>query len=315
MIDETAEEYEIQRAQQKLVANRKAMNSTADQPIGEFTGDALAALASKQERSIDGFARRAGVQVPLHPSGDFATRISAATAAMTEIRKEIPHERFVEASERRAEKNRRGRIGLAMKRGVPDDSGVLAVASAEATPSGEAVALLSGILERREGIQGPEHGRKAGVPACGAIIVVLGDVNTGKTAAAARLVARHPRDALYIRASSLPPPDGTFDQVSFDRQAAVEKQQQLIRAADLVVIDEIGVETYPWWVSEWCCLRWPNKVTVLLGNTTGKDFLERYQDPRFHSRLLDRQDQRVLPRGMGLFVLKTKGSMHRLPLP
>lgn len=305
-------EEEITRAQELLKARRDQLAAPEERFVGELVVDSLHVLATQQEHAVDGFARRAGVSVPVHQSGDFAQRITSVTEAMVSVRAMVPPARFARAHVEKSRLERNRRLSLAKGRGVPDDDGVLAVAVASVTPTGEAVSLLSSVMERRESLS---VGRSIQAPPKhGALVVLLGDVDTGKTAAGARLVALHHREALYIRASALPPPDGTLDQVSFDRQASVEKIQAMIRGVDLLVIDEIGVESNPWWVTEWCCLRWPKKVTFVLGNSTGKAFRERYSDPRFYSRLIDRQDPKILPNG-GMFTLKTAAGMHKLAAP
>jgi hypothetical protein len=185
------------------------------------------------------------------------------------------------APERRPTRPGDGRerlVRLARERGVPNDPGVLAVASAPEPPSGEAVAIVLGHICRREQVcledwraahPGAPDPVEPPPPSVGLLLFVTGDNDTGKTAAGARAVAWHRRGALYVRANSLPPADESLRGVSFDRQEQVARARQRVQDVDLLIVDEVGVESDPGLVTEWASSRFPGKMTILLGNGGG----------------------------------------------
>ena len=273
------------------------------------------------------------METPPHAVGEPATQKQVAVARLVRGLKPLPEgeEPLAIESPRAVPKPaptppavRRARLASrAVSRGAPDDPGVLAVASAPEDPPGEAVAAILGLLRRREEVC-LEDWRKVHPDAApphlppmtvGLIVFLVGDVDTGKTAAAARAVAWHRRGALYLRAGALPPPDESLRGVSFDRQEVVSRQRQRALDVDLLVIDEVGTEPDPRAVTEWACLRWPRKATVLLGNTGDKGYWQRYADPRFVSRIKERQDRRVVGDAGGYRIVARDKKMHELPLP
>lgn len=221
-------------------------------------------------------------------------------------------------------------LARAAERGVPPDPGVLAVALADRLPDGEALRIVVGHMRAREkacladwrashpGERPPEEPPPATV---GLLLFVVGDNDTGKTAAGGRVVTRHRRGALYIRANAIPPLDEAMRGVAFDRQEQVARQRERLLNVDLLVVDEVGVEADPSLVTELACMRWPRKATVLLGNVGGEDaarraaFWQRYADPRFVSRIRDRQDARVVGSDGGYRVIVSDRDMHLRPTP
>lgn len=145
--------------------------------------------------------------------------------------------------------------------------------------TGVAASELDRAMERRGD---PRQARPA-------IVVILGGAGVGKTAAMARAIARHQRDAHYAYAR-----DASIALVARHRSFALERSHaelsQKLHEVDLLALDELGTEP-PALTTELIHLvaaRWEEgRATLLAGNLSPEQFTARYvaTDVRFASRL------------------------------
>jgi len=178
---------------------------------------------------------------------------------------------------------------LAALRGIPGDLEVRRWAL-EAHPSGPLFDALREAIEWRRA-QCASHGGDVA-----AVRVLLGSPGTGKTSALAWAASSWERRALYRTADAIA---RTKDETSFQEAAGVS----------LLVLDELGIESYPDRVTELLLARWTNGGLTLCGsNLSFGEFEARYLAGA-GQRLADRLRQQKA-RGLRTFVKATWASFR-----
>lgn len=186
------------------------------------------------------------------------------------------------------EKQQAEREELCALRGVPLDHEVRRYAL-DTHPHGELFAAIREAIAWQREQQERSGGR---VPA---LRVLVGPPGTGKTCAIAWACASWPKRALYRTADAL----SSLKKTDAEWREAVN--------VSLLVIDELGIESYPDVLVELLLARWTaGALTLCASNLSVEDFIARYF-ARAGERLADRLTQQR-SRGLRTFVKATWAS-------
>lgn len=209
------------------------------------------------------------------------------------------------AAHARAMEDRRRRNALralAEERDVPLETGLRDVVLDDAPLMTDAMLAATDALAWRGIHDGHGRGRRP------VILVVAGPPGTGKSAALSRVVAHHERTARYVTAAQV---------ATTVRNGHSDPEAKWLRweRADLLAIDEVGVETAkdaeP--ITSLLLARWTHGgATIVAGNISAGGFIQRYASGALGERLADRLVNGQKAHGLDWYAL-CRGQSLRNP--